>query len=335
MYKILITGGYGFIGANFIKYLVDNHSEEIEFPIINVDKYTYAANPKYIAEIENIGHKNFIFPGDNKTYIFIPDKVKTYQENIINREMLDNIIKHNNINIVINFAAETHVDNSILSPKDFIDSNYVGVFTLLEICKKYNIRFHQISTDEVYGSAIGKQCFKETDKFNPSSPYSATKAAADLLIKSYIKTYKLPCTISYCTNNYGPNQHKEKLIPKTIDNILNNKKIPIYGNGKQIRNWIYVSDHCSAIWTIIKKGKIGNSYNISGNKDITNLYLVKHLIYKITNNKNLDLVEFITDRPAHDVKYCIDDTKIKKLGWNPKVDFEKGLDKTIEYYKEK
>lgn len=313
-WKILITGGYGFIGSNFINYIIKNYSNKIEFPIINIDKCTYAANPKYIEDNEN------------------KKLVKSYIGDIIDYYYISNIIINEKPNLIINFAAETHVDNSNSDAKNFIYSNYVGVYNLIELCKQYNIKFHQVSTDEVYGSAQGKQCFIESDKLNPSSPYSATKAAADLLIKSYIKVHNIDATISFCTNNYGLNQHQEKLIPKTILNILNNEKIPIYGDGKQIRNWIYVNDHCSAIWKIINEGKSQEFYNVAGNSSLSNLYLIKQLIYKITGKKDFNLIEFIKDRPAHDIKYSINDRKIRKF-WQPNENLGSGLNKTIEYYR--
>jgi dTDP-glucose 4,6-dehydratase len=315
--KILVTGGYGFIGGNFIKYLCDNNFENIEFPIINVDSITYAANPLYIKDYE-------------------VNRILSYFINISNYNALEEIISKHKIDTIVNFAAETHVDNSISKPKDFIYSNYIGVFNLLELSRKYNIRFHQISTDEVFGSAKIKESFTENSKFNPSSPYSASKAAADLLIKSYNKTYKTKFTISHCTNNYGPNQHKEKLIPKAIYSILNDIKIPVYGNGLQTRNWIYVEDHCEAIWKILNK--VNNKtlvYNIAGNANLKNLHLLIKIIGKVIGKTKFnysDFIEFIEDRPAHDIRYDINDSLIRKF-WSPNTSFDLGIEKTINYYK--
>lgn len=302
----LVTGGAGFIGSNYLEYMVPKYKNDL---FICLDKLTYAANINNLNKIKN--SKNFIF----------------IKEDICNK--LDYIFNKYNIDIIINFAAESHVTKSISEPKIFLDTNIYGTFNLLEYTKKYNIkRFHQISTDEVYGSANDIK-FNEEDKLNPSTPYAASKASADLLVMTYFKTYNLPVTISRCTNNYGKYQNKEKLIPLVINNIKNNKKIPIFGDGLHIRDFIHVLDHVRGIELILNKGKIGNIYNICGN----NLYTTLDIINIIKNTLNLNVeYEYLTDRLGNDKKYYIDDTKIKELGFKNKYKFNKEFKNIIKWY---
>ena len=323
--NILITGGKGFIGTNFINYILLKYKNQ---KIINLDKLTYAANINIIK---------------NKKYKFV-------KGDISNKKLVYEILLKYNIDTIVNFAAETHVDNSIKTPRLFINSNISGVFNLIEAANQYyktnykklknNFRFHQISTDEVYGSLkLKEKPFTEKSSYKPNSPYSASKAGADHIIRSYYKTYNLPITISTCSNNYGPFQNSEKLIPKIIYNCINRKEIPIYGNGLNIRDWIYVDDHCDAIYKILKYGKIGETYNVGSNNELKNIEIVK-LICKIINSKYdfrndnlLNLITFVKDRPGHDFRYSINSNKIrKKLNWRPKVKFTFGLKKTINWY---
>jgi dTDP-glucose 4,6-dehydratase len=308
--KLLITGGLGFIGSNFIRYWFKKHRKDT---IINLDKVTYAADFHNLEGVE-----------EKYDYYFI-------KGDIANKETVLNAAK--NVDVIINFAAETHVDSSIANPDPFIKSNILGVYTLLEVVKKLNVRFHQVSTDEVYGTLPlnSKKKFTEKSKYAPRNPYSATKASADHLVNAYFHTYKLPVTISNCSNNYGPYQHPEKLIPKTIINAILNKPIPIYGNGMQVRDWIYVEDHCRALEKILLKGRYGETYLISANQEKHNIEVVRKIL-KLLNKKE-DLIKFVEDRPGHDVRYAIDARKIKReLGWKPIVKFEQGLKRTIKHY---
>ncbi len=324
--KILVLGGAGFIGINFLQSIIKNKNNFI----LNIDKLTYASNRNEIKKF--INHKNYLF---KKIDIFNFDKI-------------NKAIHEFKPNKIINFAAETHVDNSIKNSLDFIKSNYIGTYNLLRSSQNYyecltlknkkKFIFFQISTDEVYGSLkIGQRKFTESNQINPRSPYSATKAGSDHLVKSWFHTYKLPIFISHCSNNYGPHQHNEKFIPKIIECCMQNKKIPIYGNGKQIREWIFVEDHVDAIMHILKYGKIGESYNIGTGYEVENINLVK-LIIKIYNNitnRNIDmnkLIKFIKDRPGHDFRYALNTNKIKNIKWKKKYDFEKSLTKTIVWY---
>ena len=318
--NILITGGLGFIGSNFIKTIIDKKYTNC---VVNIDcpsRISSAANKSNCKEFETNSKYNFH---------------DIWLEHINNRpEFKKDIIKKYEITHIVHFAAESHVDNSINSPSQFIQSNIIGTFNLLEVVRQFpNIRFHHISTDEVYGSLgeIGK--FTEYSPYSPNSPYSASKASSDMLVKAYYHTYKLPVTISNCSNNYGPKQHKEKFIPVVIDSILNNRKIPVYGNGKNIRDWIYVSDHCDAIWEILTRGKIGETYNVGGDCEKNNLEIIKH-ICKIMNVEPNDYISFVEDRKGHDFRYAIDNSKIEHtLNWKPKIDFLSGLISTINYYK--
>ncbi len=314
MKKILVTGGAGFIGANFIHYMLDKYRD---YQIVNLDKLTYAAN------LNNLERLNF-----NPKYKFI-------KADICNREYVFDIFERENFDIVINFAAESHVDNSILNPEIFIKTNVLGTQVLLDACKKYSVdRFHQVSTDEVYGDLpLDRKdlLFTEKTPLNPSSPYSASKASADMLVIAYYKTYKLPVTISRCSNNYGRYQHSEKLIPLMISKALNDEYLPVYGNGLNVRDWLHVYDHCSAIDLIIHKGKLGEVYNIGGNNEKNNIEVVETVLNELKKSKSL--IRYVDDRLGHDLRYAIDASKIKKeLDWNPIYDFENGIKETIGYY---
>ena len=308
--KMIVTGGAGFIGSNFINYWLSKHKND---SIINIDKLTYASNPEYVRHKE-FGSRYKLVKGDVADLSFISETVK-------------------DSDVIINFAAESHVDNSIASPEKFMVSNYMGVFSLLESVRKYDIRFHQISTDEVYGSLPlnSPETFDENSRYNPKNPYSASKAAADLLVNSYYNTYGIKATISNCSNNFGPNQHIEKLIPKTITLALKNEKIPIYGNGEQIRDWIYVEDHCTAVESILEKGKLGETYLVSSRNEQRNIDVVKKILSLL--GKNHDLINFVSDRPGHDVRYAINPEKLEKAtGWKSSFQFDKALEMTIKMY---
>lgn len=323
--KILITGGNGFIGSNLIIRILKKYKN---YKILNLDSNTYASN-----------YKSLFFLRKYKNYTF--SKV-----NICNYEILKRKIINFKPDVILNLAAETHVDNSIKNPKNFINTNIIGTYNLLEISKAYfkkkqkkNFLFVQISTDEVYGDlGVKKSEFKENSLIMPSSPYSASKASGDHLVRSYFRTYKLPTIITRCTNNYGPYQSLEKLIPKVINNVLKKKTIPIYNKGKEIRDWIHVVDHVDAILKVIKYGKIGSVYNIGSRNKISNIKLIKKILYLIAEkNKNyknlLKLIKFVNDRPGHDFKYAINNSKAKKqLKWRPKIKFDYGLKNTIEWY---
>jgi len=307
--RFLVTGGLGFIGSNFILHVLNKNPE---IKITNIDAKLAGHNPNNLKKIEN--HKNYNF----------------VKGNINNKLTIEKLIQKNDI--VFNFAAESHVDRSISNPKDFINTNFVGVFNILEAIKKYKKKLIQISTDEVFGS-LKKNTADEQFPYNPSSPYSSTKASAELLINSYQKTYDIDATITRCTNNYGPRQYSEKLIPRVILFALKNKKIPVYGSGKAIRDWLYVVDHCDAILKVAFNGKSGESYNISGNNEITNLIIIKKIL-KILG-KPSDFIIHTADRPGHDYRYSLDSTKIrKKLRWKPKHEFNSALLDTIKWYLE-
>jgi len=307
--KLLVTGGVGFIGSNFIHYWLKKYKKD---EIINLDKMTYAANPKNLEGLPEDRHKLVV--GD-----------------IADAELVNKLVK--DVDAIVNFAAESHVDNSINNSEPFIHSNIVGVHVLLEATRKYEKRFHQISTDEVYGSLPlnSTKKFNENTPYNPRNPYAATKAAADHLVMAYVNTYKLDATISNCSNNFGPRQHPEKLIPKVITNALQNKPIPIYGNGMQVRDWIYVEDHCSAIDLILKKGEIGEKYLISAENEHHNIDVVKSILKLL--NKPQSLIQYVVDRPGHDVRYALEPKKIKELGWKPKYKFDEALKNTVKWYK--
>ena len=306
--KLLVTGGLGFIGSNFIKYILKKHNDA---SVINIDKCSYGSNEANLRDITN-----------NPRYSFI-------KGDICNFDLIKNLV--NDVDFIINFAAETHVDRSVSNPRPFIESNFIGAFTLLEAVRRYNqkVKLIHISTDEVYGDIIIGS-FKEGDRLRPSSPYSASKAAADLLIHAYHRTYGVNAIIIRCTNNFGPYQFPEKLIPKTIIRAKLGLKIPIYGSGKNIRDWIYVVDHCRAIELLMEKGAPGEIYNISSGNELMNIEVVKKIL-KIMD-KGEEYIEFVEDRPGHDIRYSLDSTKIRNLGWKPIYSFEEALKKTVKWY---
>jgi len=329
--NILVTGGAGFIGSNFIHYVF--RKTKFDGKIVNVDKLTYAGNLENLQEIEDkIGGKRYFFE----------------RADIGDFEEIKRIFEKYDIDTVVNFAAESHVDRSIYGPKDFVQTNIMGTFNLLEVARECweekeredrEVLFHHISTDEVYGSIEEGGYFYENNAYRPNSPYSASKASSDHLVRAYNKTYGLPTTISNCSNNYGPYQFSEKLIPLMILNILEEKALPVYGDGKNIRDWLYTEDHCSAIWEILNKGKGGQTYNIGGENEWENIKLVNFLCEKIGQLQGKDknyykkLITFVKDRPGHDRRYAINCDKIKReLGWRQKFDFEEGLDMTIKWY---
>ena len=305
--KLLVTGGLGFIGSNFIIKLL---KERNDFEIVNVDAELLGSDKRNLGEIQN-----------SERYQFV-------KGNITNKRLMEELISK--CDAVINFAAESFVDRSINDADPFLVSNIRGAFTILDITTKQHKRMVQISTDEVFGS-LASTSATENFKFNPSSPYAATKAAAELLINSYFTTFNSDVIITRCTNNYGPRQFAEKLVPKTIILAYHNKKIPIYGNGKNVRDWIYVEDHCDAVLSTLNHGKSGESYNISANNEIDNLTIVRKILEVM--NKPDDLIEFVEDRPGHDLRYSLDSTKISdQLEWKVKSSFEEGLEKTVQWY---
>jgi len=317
MHKILVTGGLGFIGSNLIKILLRQN-----FIVTNIDKISYSSN---FYNTKDFSH--------NKNYKFIKCDLR-------NTKKINIILNKFKPNCIFNLAAETHVDRSIDGPKNFIESNIHGTFNLLECFKKYyhsnkKTKLIHISTDEVYGDVL-KGRSKEVDAYKPSSPYAASKAASDHLVYSFVRTFKIPAIVTNCSNNYGPRQHPEKLIPKLIYNILKNKNLPIYGKGRNSREWIFVDDHCDALIKIYKKGKLGEFYNIGSNYNINNLKVVKKLLLvakkKINFGKKVK-IKFVKDRPGHDMRYAINSSKLKnKLKWKPKINFAKGLEKTFLWY---
>ncbi len=320
--KILITGGAGFIGSHLVRHLVNKYSDYL---IINFDSLTYAGNLYNLQDIEDCDNYHF-FKGD-----------------INNTSDLENIFLQHDIDGVIHLAAESHVDRSIDDPNVFIKTNVLGTTNILNVCKKYwknnykNKLFYHVSTDEVYGS-LDEGLFLENTPYDPRSPYSASKASSDHFVRAYGNTYNLPFVISNCSNNYGPNQFPEKLIPVIISNIKNKKTLPVYGDGLNIRDWLYVIDHAIAIDLIFHKGKIGETYNVGGNNEISNIELVKQLCLimdkKLKNKKSSEkLIKYVEDRPGHDARYAIDCTKLSSsLGWAPTVNFNQGLQKTVSWY---
>ncbi|MCT4594416.1 MAG: dTDP-glucose 4,6-dehydratase [Anaeromicrobium sp.] len=310
MKTLLVTGGAGFIGSNFIRYMINKYKN---YKIINLDLLTYAGNLENLKDIEH-----------NPNYEFI-------KGNISDKKLVDKIV-FKKVDYIINFAAESHVDRSIEDPEVFIRTNIMGTQVLLEAAKKYNIeKYVQISSDEVYGSLEKEGLFTEETPIAPNSPYAASKASADLLVRAYYKTYELPVNITRCSNNYGPYQFPEKLIPLMIANAYDNKDLPIYGDGLQIRDWIHVKDHCRAIDLVIHKGRIGEVYNIGGNNEKANIHIVKLILNKL--NKSETLIRYVKDRLGHDRRYAVDSSKIRnKLGWKPKYDFERGIEETIDWY---
>lgn len=305
MNKLLVTGGMGFIGSNFIREFID------EYEIVNLDKLTYAGNPANLKDIET-----------NPNYEFVKGDIR--DDTVVEQCM------KKNIDAVINFAAETHVDRSIMYAGDFIETDMYGTFVLLEAAKKFGIgKFVQISTDEVYGS-IQRGKFKETDQINPSNPYSASKAGADRLAYAYFNTYGTPIVIARPSNNYGPYQYPEKLIPLFTTNAIEEKKLPIYGDGGQIRDWLYVKDNCEAIEFLLRKGKIGEAYNVGGENERTNMEITRKIL-EVTG-KDDSLITYVEDRPGHDQRYALDNTKINELGWGPKYEFDEAMKETIQWY---
>jgi len=324
--NLLITGGAGFIGSNFIRYLFTK--TDFDGIIVNFDKLTYAGNLYSLEDIQkNFKERYFFVKGDICDGMKVFETLKMYQ-----------------IDTIVNFAAESHVDRSIYKPADFIQTNVVGTFTLLECAREFwgnrtDVLFHHISTDEVYGSLTDEGQFTEETPYNPRSPYSASKAASDHLVMAYHHTYNLPVTLSNCSNNYGPYHFPEKLIPLIITNILEEKPLPIYGEVKNIRDWLYVEDHARAIYLIITKGKIGEKYNIGGGEEKTNLEVVNTICEKMAKKLGKDenhykkLITFVKDRPGHDYRYSMNYEKIKReLGWEPSVTFNEGIELTIDWY---
>lgn len=309
MKTYLVTGGSGFIGSNFIRFLL---SKESNCHILNLDKLTYAGNPANLKDIEN-----------DKRYKFI-------KGDICDEKIIRDIFINQKIDVVINFAAETHVDRSIGSPDNFIKTDVFGVFRLLEASRNFGVDlFIQISTDEVYGS-IQKGSFYETDQLLPSSPYSASKAGGDRLAYSYYITYGLPVIITRASNNYGLFQYPEKLIPLFVTNAIENRPLPVYGDGKNIRDWLFVLDHCSAVNFLIKNGERGQVYNIGGGNELENIEITRLILEKL--NKSEDLIQFVEDRKGHDLRYSIDCSKLIKLGWKPQYSFSDALENTIKWY---
>ena len=325
----IVTGGSGFIGSNFIRFILSNGYAD---KIIDLDKLTYAGNPQNLLKYDN-----------DKRYAFV-------QGDICDQELVQELFLLHKPDVIINFAAESHVDRSIDGPSDFIRTNISGTYTLLQKSLRYYqsltkedqkyFRFHHISTDEVFGSLDNDGIFTEETPYDPSSPYSASKASSDHLVRAWHRTYGLPIIISNCSNNYGPYQFPEKLIPLMILNCLQEKPLPVYGTGENIRDWLFVDDHCDAIHTIIEKGEIGETYNVGGNNEIKNIDIVKticNLLDNIRPSENLksyqELITFVKDRPGHDLRYAIDSSKLQnKLGWSPKETFETGIRKTIDWY---
>lgn len=308
--KILVTGGAGFIGSNFIHYIMKKYPD---YKVINFDKLTYAGNLENLKSIEN-----------NPNYKFIKGDICDSES--VNKSL-------DGVDLIVNFAAESHVDRSVMGCEDFIRTNVEGTRVLLDAAKyKGNIRFHHISTDEVFGALnINDNPFDENTPYDPRSPYSAAKASSDHLVRSYFHTHDLPITISNCSNNYGPYMFPEKMLPLFITNLLEGKKVPVYGEGANIRDWIHVNDHNKGVDAIIEKGKIGETYCLGGDNELTNLELTKKVLSLL--DKGEEMIEYVKDRPGHDLRYAINFSKAKKeLGWEPEINFEKGLNEMIEWY---
>jgi len=312
--KILVTGGAGFIGANFVYFQLQNHPED---QIVCVDALTYAGNLETLAEAMK-----------NPQFKFV-------KADIADRTAMDDLFAAEKFDVVVNFAAESHVDRSIENPEIFLRTNIMGTQVLMDACRKFQVgRYHQVSTDEVYGDLPLDRpdlFFTEETPIHTSSPYSASKASADLLVQAYHRTFKLPVTISRCSNNYGPYHFPEKLIPLMISRALADQSLPVYGKGENVRDWLYVEDHCSAIDLIIRKGRVGEVYNIGGHNERTNLEVVKTILREL--GKPESLINYVTDRPGHDQRYAIDPAKISgELGWTPATKFDDGIKKTIQWY---
>ncbi|MCA9385637.1 dTDP-glucose 4,6-dehydratase [Candidatus Dojkabacteria bacterium] len=311
--NILITGGAGFMGSAFIRYILEKNLVD---HVVNYDNLTYAGN---LSNLQSIEHD---------------DRYQFVRGDIRDGKTLREVVKDQSIDTIVNFAAETHVDRSIEAPQIFIETNVLGTGTLLQIALEYDLRFHHISTDEVFGELeIDDPKFNENTPYAPRSPYSASKAAADHLVQSYFETYGVQTTISNSSNNYGPYQYPEKLIPLFITNLIRDKKVPVYGDGLNIRDWLYVEDHAEAVWQVLTKGTIGEQYCVGGESEKTNLEISKHLLQ--TFEKDTSYIEFVEDRKGHDRRYAIDISKIKEeLKWSPLVSFEIGIEKTIQWYKD-
>lgn len=309
--KLLVTGGAGFIGSNFVHYVLKASSE---YMVVVLDTLTYAGNLENLASVQDEARFQFV-KGD-----------------ITDAALVDTLVKE--CDAVVHFAAESHVDRSVLGPEAFVRTNVLGTFTLLEAARRYGRRFHHVSTDEVFGTLSPEaQPFDESTAYDPRSPYSASKAGSDHLVRAYYHTYGLPMTISNCSNNYGPYHFPEKLIPLAITNLLEGKKVPVYGDGLQVRDWLYVDDHCRAIELILRKGKIGETYCVGGNGERSNIWIVKKLLELL--GKDESSIEYVKDRPGHDRRYAINFDKIKtELGWEPSVTLEEGLAKTVAWFKE-
>lgn len=312
--KVIVTGGAGFIGGNFVRYMLNKYGD---YDIICLDALTYAGNMETLADVTS------------------NPKFKFFKCDITDRDRVYDIFASEKPDITVNFAAESHVDRSISEPDIFLKTNILGTGVLMDVCREYGVsRYHQVSTDEVYGDLPLDRpdlFFTETTPLHTSSPYSASKAAADLLVLSYHRTFKLPVTISRCSNNYGPYHFPEKLIPLMITNALEDKTLPVYGRGENVRDWLYVDDHCSAIDLIIHKGKEGEIYNVGGHNEKTNIEVVKIILQEL--GKPESLIKYVTDRPGHDMRYAIDPSKIRdELGWTPAAAFTDGIKKTIKWY---
>ncbi|PEU26752.1 dTDP-glucose 4,6-dehydratase [Bacillus wiedmannii] len=309
--NILVTGGAGFIGSNFVHYMLQNYET---YKIINYDALTYSGNLNNVKSLQ--GYPN---------YSFVKGEIQ-------NGELLEHVIKERDVHVIVNFAAESHVDRSIENPIPFYDTNVIGTVTLLELVKKYpHIKLVQVSTDEVYGSLGKTGRFTEETPLAPNSPYSSSKASADMIALSYYKTYQLPVIVTRCSNNYGPYQYPEKLIPLMVTNALEGKKLPLYGDGLNVRDWLHVTDHCSAIDVVLHKGRTGEVYNIGGNNEKTNVDVVEQIISLLGKTK--EDIAYVTDRLGHDRRYAIDAQKMKnELGWEPQYTFEQGLKETVEWY---
>lgn len=308
--KVLITGGAGFIGSNFVLYMVNKYPE---YNFINLDSLTYAGNLENLQSLNEASNYQFIKGG------------------ITDRSLVESIVSKD-VEAIINFAAESHVDRSITEPDIFVKTNIMGTQVLLDAAKKYNInKYLQVSTDEVYGTLGATGLFSESTPLAPNSPYSSSKAGADLLVRAYHETFNLPVNITRCSNNYGPYQFPEKLIPLMIINALNNKQLPVYGDGLNVRDWLHVEDHCRAIDLVLHQGRNGEVYNVGGNNERTNIQIVKRILSEL--GKTDDLIHYVKDRPGHDKRYAIDAAKItKELGWSPKYTFETGITETIKWY---
>ena len=332
MNTILVTGGAGFIGSNFIRYALEGAG--FKGRIVNLDKLTYAGNPENLSDVQ----KKY-----KGRYVFVKGDICDFK-------LLERLFKKHRFDAVVHFAAESHVDRSIFGPKDFIETNIHGTFALLETARqawagRKDVRFHHVSTDEVYGSLGRTGKFKETTPYDPRSPYSASKASSDHLVMAYHHTYGLPVSISNCSNNYGPYHFPEKLIPLVILNALEGKPLPVYGDGLQVRDWLYVGDHCAAIWRVLRKGRTGQTYNVGGASEQYNIDVVKGICAALERQapsaanpalkgkKYLQLITYVKDRPGHDRRYAIDFSKLRReLGWRPSVTFKEGLERTVAWY---